>query len=192
MNHNLQLSWLRNRWNILAFIAIVILVISLIVGLVALEKVEQTSQENEDSLKGITCILLIVPENRNPDNVTECIRINSGEGTNFQLPLESVEVMTIEGERGQDGYTPVKGIDYFDGINGTNGANGKDGKDAPSAYELWLSEGNTGSLSEFLASLEGEPGQPGKQLIIQCIGGFFMSQYEGDLEWQIIGTGCDG
>lgn len=28
---------------------------------------------------------------------------------------------------GADGYTPIKGIDYFDGVNGKNGADGKDG-----------------------------------------------------------------
>ena len=39
------------------------------------------------------------------------------------------------GTNGKDGYTPIKGVDYFDGkdgkdgINGTNGTNGIDGKD---------------------------------------------------------------
>lgn len=30
---------------------------------------------------------------------------------------------------GRDGYTPVKGVDYFDGKDGRDGQNGKDGKD---------------------------------------------------------------
>lgn len=33
------------------------------------------------------------------------------------------------GEKGNDGYTPRKGIDYFDGVDGKNGQNGKDGQD---------------------------------------------------------------
>jgi len=33
----------------------------------------------------------------------------------------------IPGERGKDGYTPVKGVDYFDGLNGKDGRDGKDG-----------------------------------------------------------------
>jgi len=28
---------------------------------------------------------------------------------------------------GNDGYTPVKNVDYFDGINGTDGKDGRDG-----------------------------------------------------------------
>lgn len=33
------------------------------------------------------------------------------------------------GKNGKDGYTPVKGVDYFDGQPGSNGKDGKDGKD---------------------------------------------------------------
>ena len=32
-----------------------------------------------------------------------------------------------QGPKGQDGYTPVKGVDYFDGQPGKDGVNGKDG-----------------------------------------------------------------
>ncbi len=38
-----------------------------------------------------------------------------------QLPLEDVQV--TNGTNGIDGYTPIKGIDYFDGIDGTNAYN---------------------------------------------------------------------
>ncbi len=34
-----------------------------------------------------------------------------------------------DGTNGKDGYTPVKGVDYFDGKNGTNGEDGVNGKD---------------------------------------------------------------
>lgn len=34
-----------------------------------------------------------------------------------------------KGNTGKDGYTPVKGVDYFDGANGKDGSNGKDGVD---------------------------------------------------------------
>ena len=33
------------------------------------------------------------------------------------------------GTNGKDGYTPVKGVDYFDGEDGKNGTDGKDGQD---------------------------------------------------------------
>lgn len=36
-----------------------------------------------------------------------------------------------QGEPGKDGYTPVKGVDYFDGEPGEPGKDGKDGADGP-------------------------------------------------------------
>jgi hypothetical protein len=33
-----------------------------------------------------------------------------------------------QGEPGKDGYTPVKGVDYFDGENGADGKDGAPGK----------------------------------------------------------------
>lgn len=33
----------------------------------------------------------------------------------------------FDGKDGQDGYTPIKGVDYFDGQDGADGQNGKDG-----------------------------------------------------------------
>ena len=35
----------------------------------------------------------------------------------------------FDGQNGKDGYTPVKGKDYFDGKDGKDGTNGKDGED---------------------------------------------------------------
>lgn len=42
---------------------------------------------------------------------------------------EKLEAGEFKGEPGEDGYTPIKGVDYFDGVDGKDGANGKDGKD---------------------------------------------------------------
>lgn len=41
------------------------------------------------------------------------------------------------------------------------GSSGKDGIDGLSAYELWLQQGNTGTVDDFLASLKGESGGDG-------------------------------
>lgn len=62
---------------------------------------------------------------------------------------------SLKGQDGEDGYTPVKGKDYFDGTNGQNGADGK------SAYQIWLEQGNTGTEEDYLASLKGEKGDDG-------------------------------
>ena len=79
------------------------------------------------------------------------------DGTNgksaYQIWLDNGNVGTeeeyLESLKGSDGYTPVKGKDYFDG---------DDGK---SAYQLWLDAGNTGSIEDYQASLKGEKGDKG-------------------------------
>ena len=59
-----------------------------------------------------------------------------------------------QGIPGNDGATGPQGLP---GINGTNGANGL------SAYQLWINAGNTGTESQFLASLQGPTGAQGIQ-----------------------------
>lgn len=69
--------------------------------------------------------------------------------------------------KGQDGRTPRKGIDYFDGEtlpaiqpkdgqDGTNGTNGSssNGLDGLSAYEVAVKNGYIGDESEWLESLK--------------------------------------
>lgn len=41
----------------------------------------------------------------------------------------------IPGRDGQDGYTPIKGVDYFDGKDGANGKDGKDGKNGTNGID---------------------------------------------------------
>lgn len=54
------------------------------------------------------------------------------------------------GKDGQDGYTPIKGVDYFDGKVGDKGDPGVDGK---TAYEFAKDGGYTGTEEEFSAKL---------------------------------------
>lgn len=60
-----------------------------------------------------------------------------------------------KGDKGDTGDTGAAGADGVDGINGTDGADGA------SAYDIWLSEGGTGTEADFLASLQGEDGAAG-------------------------------
>jgi hypothetical protein len=61
----------------------------------------------------------------------------------------------LQGEKGDPG---APGNDGAPGLDGKDGAPGLDGK---SAYQLWLGDGNQGSLGDFLGSLKGEKGDPG-------------------------------
>ena len=65
---------------------------------------------------------------------------------NGNVGTEEEYLASLKGEKGEDGVTPVKGVDYFDG---------DDGK---SAYQLWLDAGNTGTEQDYLESLQGEDG----------------------------------
>ena len=40
----------------------------------------------------------------------------------------------LKGANGKDGYTPVKGVDYFDGVDGKDGVNGVDGVNGKDGY----------------------------------------------------------
>jgi len=64
-------------------------------------------------------------------------------------------IQGLPGNDGNDGYTPIKGVDYFDG------APGADGVDGASAYEAWLAQGNQGTEQDFLNSLVGPKGDDG-------------------------------
>ena len=54
---------------------------------------------------------------------------------------------------------------------GTRGPRGPEGPAGESAYELWISEGNTGTVADFLASLGA--------------GSYTHSQLDSQLEWAI-------
>ena len=71
-----------------------------------------------------------------------------------------------DGKDGEDGKTPY--IDpatkhwFIDGVDTGVLAEGLDGSDGKSAYEIWLDEGNSGTVADFLDSLVGEDGDNGK------------------------------
>ena len=64
------------------------------------------------------------------------------------------------GPIGQQGLAGPQGIQ---GVAGNDGANGADGSNGSSAYEIWISADNTGTESDFLASLVGAQGLQGDQ-----------------------------
>jgi len=69
---------------------------------------------------------------------------------------------------GKDGYTPVKGKDFFDGKNGVNAVSysvtNTQVKEVPlvgqvgqSAYDIWVDMGNIGTKTDFIESLKAQP-----------------------------------
>jgi hypothetical protein len=73
-------------------------------------------------------------------------------GTNGEGQLyNGAAWVNLKGETGATGATGLQGIQ---GVTGANGL---------SAYELWIEDGNTGTESQFLASLQGATGAQGIQ-----------------------------
>ena len=69
----------------------------------------------------------------------------------------------VDGATGAQGPTGPQGLQGPQGVTGAAGQNGTDGQDGSSAYQVWLAAGNTGSETEFLASLVGAQGPQGVQ-----------------------------
>ena len=63
----------------------------------------------------------------------ETLKIGGNGLSAYEIALEhgfeGSEEEWLESLKGKDGYTPVKGVVYFDGKDGAPGANGKDGAD---------------------------------------------------------------
>ncbi|HOU64115.1 MAG TPA: hypothetical protein PLA70_10725, partial [Tenuifilaceae bacterium] len=65
------------------------------------------------------------------------------------------------------GVSQLQSVPYAlyaaNGTPGPQGPQGEQGEDGQSAYEIWLGQGNTGTVEDFLASLTGAVGPQGDQ-----------------------------
>jgi len=68
-----------------------------------------------------------------------------------------------QGPQGDQGEQGIQGPIGVTGPAGQDGTNGIDGVDGQSAYQIWLSRGNTGTEEDFIASLTGPTGPTGPQ-----------------------------
>ena len=93
----------------------------------------------------------------------EIAQNNGFEGTQTEW------LASLKGDKGDSGKQGVKGDkgDKGDtgerGLQGAKGDTGEIGADGKSAYEVWLSIGNSGTETDFLNSLKGEKGDIGLQ-----------------------------
>lgn len=77
---------------------------------------------------------------------------------------------SVQGPKGDPGYTPIKGIDYINGKDGVNGTNGKDG--------IPGTDGTNGT--------NGIDGATGLTPEIECLNGDFVTRYPGDDSWRVL------
>jgi len=138
-------------------------------------------------LAGLMVLLLVVSMQRN-QQVNKAIATIQG----LQAQVEQLKETKVQVVNGRDGYTPVKGVDYFDGANGVSiqgnmgpqgiqgpvGPQGPQGAVGLSAYDIWKLAGNDGDLQDFLVSLKGEKGDPAQPPQVQ------VNPETGDLEFK--------
>lgn len=77
-----------------------------------------------------------------------------------------------DGANGKDGYTPVKGIDYFDGEDGANGKDGVNGADGVSptlsvaeitgGHRVTITDVNGTQTFDVMDGVDGQDGQDGQ------------------------------
>lgn len=88
--------------------------------------------------------------------------------------IETIRVAQLEQPKvikGVDGYTPVLGVDYFNGSDGTPGAQGV--------------QGIPGAKGE-----KGDKGDPAPTIIIDCIKGKISKKVFGDTLWESSNVDC--
>jgi outer membrane biosynthesis protein TonB len=76
--HKARLYYLKNRYTILLTFVAFILLTTLFLQVILLRQALHQSEDNEDTLKGISCILLIKPDERTQEKINACIDANSG------------------------------------------------------------------------------------------------------------------
>lgn len=82
-------------------------------------------------------------ENKMPTGFGGGVLINGKDGKSaYQIAVdngfkgtEEEWLASLKGKNGKDGYTPIKGVDYFDGANGKDGKDGKDGVDGKNGQD---------------------------------------------------------
>lgn len=79
-----------------------------------------------------------------------------------------IDLVPLSDITGADGYTPIKGVDYFDGANGTDGTNGTNGTNGREVeiqnngtYIQWRYTGGAWTNLVALSTLKGDTGSKG-------------------------------
>lgn len=153
---------------ILAYLILVGLIVWLII--ISHQRSEQINQQNEKIQQ------LIEQSEQNK------IDLDNLKPPQNQTIIRQIGVPGERGEKG-DSIQGLRGFRGFDGksIKGDKG----DTVVGKSAYQLWLSIGNTGSPIEFLNSLKGQDGDSPPAIRVRCNPDKLQNewQYIGDFNW---------
>ena len=196
--HKMKLLFLRNRFDLISLTVATSLLVILILQAFILTATYKQSKDNERILKGLSCILLIKPDDRTTTNIAECVKINHGNSSDYKFMFETLKESSVKTQienepnlisllKGQKGDTGKKGDVGATGTSGqgTSGQNGSQGVRGLDGQQGVAGEkGEQGSM--------GEPGVPGKEVEFR----YNVSKnriewrYVGDDTWQILVKNC--
>lgn len=89
-------KWFRRFRDASVVVLFFTLLGSMVYGYVIAQRLQDIAQRIEDSQKGTACIILILPQNRNTKNVTDCIEKNKTEHNEFRFNDEQGNPVTSE------------------------------------------------------------------------------------------------
>jgi hypothetical protein len=87
-----------------------------------------------------------------------------------------------QGAKGDQGERGLQGEPGLEGAPGQNGAPGAHGAPGLSAYQLWLAEGNEGTVGDFMRSLHGANGLSAYELWLETGGQGSLGQFLASLK----------
>ena len=109
--------------------------------------------------------------------------LSGGNGGQGAIPIVISGPAGPPGEPGKDGRDGTDGSPGLPGERGPPGRDGILGRNGQSAYELWLEQGNVGSVAAFLATLIGPAGNQGESVQLQKGATHLQWKYPSQTTW---------
>lgn len=175
--HKFKLFMLRAQTTVFLAIMTIFSVAAFILLVTILSKMYDQSRRNEQTLKSLSCILLILPENRNKDNIAKCVELNTGRSTlNSGFLFEALPQSTQQQLTEEPNFMAL-----LKGEKGDMGARGRDGNSIT---------GPQGPVGQTGESVQGPPGETGPQGEPGAAGReveFRYNNKKARIEWRYVG-----
>lgn len=99
--HKIRIYFIQRRANIIFFLMALGMFTTLIVGTYLLIETRKTQLQNQQILKGLSCVLLIKPEERTAAKITNCIENNTqkNEDRGFEFNTNNTKKESDESSR---------------------------------------------------------------------------------------------
>lgn len=178
MIHRVKLYLLQKRNDILLFVGMTSILTTLVLVFASLVLLHKQSSRNEQILKGLSCILLIMPQDRTQEKVSNCIKLNNPNDSEFLFKtLEAPQQADVSVEPVEDKtlfLVPIKGDKGDPGERGPAGQPGASIKgDKGDTVTIQGLDGKDGA--------QGEPGASGREVE------FMYNDDKKRIEWHYVG-----